>query len=234
MAHLGLSQWERAKGDMREAWRNDRGMTLDPKKFSPRVIQLYEQTRRESVPPPPAATPKATPETTAAAKPVGQKKGHSLLLPVLIGGAVAAGVGIAVAGGKSSGTPTPTPTPTGSVTTVLRLDGQHGGTVPCHGGLSFTIEVSNTTPQVVQINSFDLSLQTVSAGCASQVPPVNGSLFSPRELGAGTSAEIRRFDLAGQVCSPPFGAVGCTWHAYLTVSTSRGEARDDLVFATVE
>src|SRR5688572_8890777 len=30
MAHLGLSQWERARAEMREAWRNDKDMKLDP------------------------------------------------------------------------------------------------------------------------------------------------------------------------------------------------------------
>jgi chitodextrinase len=101
MAHLALSQWERAKGEMREAWRNDRQLALDPQKFPPRVIQLYEETKREQRQ---AETATAKP---AAAQAVPAQKSRSRALPILIGGGLAAGaaVGIAAAaGGGSSST----------------------------------------------------------------------------------------------------------------------------------
>lgn len=48
VARLGLGRGEDAKGDMREASKNDRDMKLDSKKFSPRVVQLFEDARQEA------------------------------------------------------------------------------------------------------------------------------------------------------------------------------------------
>jgi hypothetical protein len=120
MAHLGLSQWERAKGEMREAWRNNRTLALDPREFPPRVVQLYEQVKQEAkdaepaqAAPKPAAAPQAA-QTTPS------RKGRGKTVPILIGVGVAAGAGIAVAAASGGGgatsspaaAPTATPTPT--------------------------------------------------------------------------------------------------------------------------
>jgi len=48
MARLGLDQPDRARAEMLEAWRNNRDMKLDSKKFSPRVSQLYEEVKKEA------------------------------------------------------------------------------------------------------------------------------------------------------------------------------------------
>lgn len=83
VSHLGMHQWERAKSEMREAWRNNRQLTLDPRRFSPRAIQLYEEAR----PRPAASAAKATPPKK------GNRKG--ILLDVGVGIA-AVGSGVAL------------------------------------------------------------------------------------------------------------------------------------------
>jgi hypothetical protein len=44
MAHLGLSQLDRAREEMRHAWQSDHTLKLDANRFPPRVIQLYSET----------------------------------------------------------------------------------------------------------------------------------------------------------------------------------------------
>jgi hypothetical protein len=90
MAHLGLSQWEIAKANMRLAWKNDRGMKLDPALFPPRLLQLYDDIKRESG----AGTAPAAARTA----PGGRAKGPSTGLIVGVGGGAAvAATGMAIA-----------------------------------------------------------------------------------------------------------------------------------------
>ena len=113
MAHLGLSQWERAKAEMREAWANNKDLTLDPKKYPPRVIQLHDDTKREARKAEAEAAkarsrPSPAPTPVAAAQ-APSKKGGSKTTLILLGVGVAAtagGVAIAV---RPEPSPTPTP-----------------------------------------------------------------------------------------------------------------------------
>jgi len=91
MAHLGLSEWEVAKANMRLAWRNDHAMRLDPKQFPPRLLQLYEEIRREDGEGARAPSARAAEAPSADARP---RKGHSKAL--LIAGAGLGGAGLAV------------------------------------------------------------------------------------------------------------------------------------------
>jgi hypothetical protein len=60
MAHLGLGHGEQARGAMREAFRADRDLALDPKKFPPRVRLLLDEVRKAAgVETRPAAAPEA-------------------------------------------------------------------------------------------------------------------------------------------------------------------------------
>jgi hypothetical protein len=111
IAHLGLSQWDRAKGEMREAWRSNKDMKLDPRKFVPRVLQLFEAVRAEDKLA--EATPKPTPTPSPAATATAQKSagGHTGLILVGVGGAVVGGVvGGLVARGSTTGPQTNAPT----------------------------------------------------------------------------------------------------------------------------
>ena len=103
MAHLGLSQWERAKAEMREAWRNNKDLRLDPQSFSPRVRQMFDDAKREA-----ATAESATkqsdeqtavnPGTNPQPPPVA-KKGGSKALFIVGGVAITGGATAAMAGG---------------------------------------------------------------------------------------------------------------------------------------
>lgn len=98
MAYMGLGQADEAKADMREAWRNNKDMKLDPERFPPRVIQLYEQTKAE------ARQASAPPTAAPSAKPATEKKGgggKGLLIGIGVAAAVG-GVVVAIAGGGRS------------------------------------------------------------------------------------------------------------------------------------
>lgn len=89
VSHLGMNQGERAKTEFKEAWRNKLEIDLDPKKFPPRVIQAYEEAKRE-------ASREQGQVSTAKAKGGGNSK--ALLI---VGGLAAVGGGVALAGGSS-------------------------------------------------------------------------------------------------------------------------------------
>ena len=57
IAHLQLSQEAAAKTKFREAWKNDQALKLSPREFAPKIIQAFEQAKREAgaAEPPPSA-----------------------------------------------------------------------------------------------------------------------------------------------------------------------------------
>lgn len=138
VAHLGISQLERAKADLRDAWRNNRELTLDPKKFSPRVRQLYEEAREEARKAEPGrrassqTTPPAQPapvQAVTAEKTQQKGGGHTKLILLGVGGAALVGGGIAVAGKGNNNPPPPVTTPPGPTGTITLLS-----TSPASGG----------------------------------------------------------------------------------------------------
>lgn len=91
MAHLGLSEWEVAKANMRLAWRTDRALRLDPKQFPPRLLQLYEEIKREDgdATRAPSASTAEPPRANARSR-----KGHSKA--ILMAGAGLGGAALTV------------------------------------------------------------------------------------------------------------------------------------------
>ena len=126
MAHLGLSQWERAKKEMREAWRSDRALRLDSSRFPPRVRELYERVRAEEEM---AAPSPVAPAAVAPAK--GSSSGKGAMIGVGAGVAAAAGVLLATSGGGASAAsiPSATPTPTSA---SYSISGPAGCESPFH------------------------------------------------------------------------------------------------------
>jgi hypothetical protein len=125
IAHLGLSQWERAEHEMREAWRRDHGLRLDPKQFPPRVIRLLDEVKAaEPGPTEQRPTPTAT-------------RSHGSRNTLLIVGAIAAGgaAGAIAAGSHANPTSTPLPTPSPTPTAF-----QYQITGPGGCGSSFHVD----------------------------------------------------------------------------------------------
>lgn len=104
VSYLGVSQAERAAAQFKEAWRNNRELKPDPKKFPPRVLQAYEKARAE-------ASRDQTP-----AEPEKAKGGGSSKPLVILGGVAAIGTGVALAGGSS---PAANSTPPAALPQVL-------------------------------------------------------------------------------------------------------------------
>ncbi|HVR69268.1 MAG TPA: hypothetical protein VMT87_00370 [Vicinamibacteria bacterium] len=252
IAYLGMSQEQAAKARFLDALKADRSLELSTGEFPPRIVDFFQQVKRESAaaapvtpaPTGPAPTPAPTP-TPAAPAPVrpaapaaGEKKGGSGALLVVGGGAAAALVAaLALGGGDDDDDDRPTTTTTTTTTTLppfadLRVNGEKSGTQSCSAPLIFTVGVVNRTAVELRIDSFALNFTVLGGACTSHQAPVDGTAFSPRAIPAGASAEIRRFDLLGTLCSRPLGRMQCTWRSTLQVSTGAGALADTIEFNT--
>jgi hypothetical protein len=100
MAYLGLGEEEQARSHMRDVWRHDPALELDPGAYAPRVLLLHRETR-----------------------PPGVQVGKRSRVPVLIGlGAAAASLtAVTLSGGGGSSAPAAPPAapPPGPVTVHL-------------------------------------------------------------------------------------------------------------------
>jgi hypothetical protein len=224
MAHLGLSQWERAKSEMRNAWRSDRKMKLDPKRFPRRVLQLYEEAKAEAAKSQSVVT---SPPNRTTPPPATEKKGHGKTLPILLGVGAAAGAAVAVvAGGGSEPTPAASTCSVGQfVATNARFDvpefdctGRSGTQYP----LNYRFDAVNNSQAAVSINSvtsrLTLFAQTDGAGCTS-IDDGQLSNVTPTVLGAGnTTVTVAR----GGRCGTAVGLTICEWVGTITIATSCG------------
>lgn len=249
IAYLGMSQEQAAKARFLDALKADRTLELSTGQFPPRIVQFFQEVKKENeaalaAAPPPATAPAATPAAaTPATAPRSQPapsggQGGSKTLLVIGAGAAAAGIGLAVAGGGGDDDPVAVATTTTTTTTTLppfadlRINGDKSGTQSCDGQLVFTIGVVNRRLVELPVQSFALNLTALAGACTSFTAPVDGSAFSPRTIPAGASAEIRRFDLSGTMCSRPLGRQQCTWRAALQVNTGAGALNDTIEFST--
>jgi hypothetical protein len=240
IAYVGLAQQEKAKAQFLEAWKADRGFVLSPKEFPPSVIELFEQAKKEGqaeAKGPATAGPRSPAGAPPAAQPAG-KSGHTGAKgPLIIAGAAAVAGGVVVAatrgssGGGGGGGPENPDLPTGTVTVVLTLNDARGGIHSCSRGLFFRITASSTRVTTVEINRFTLAFASNSPGCATHEAPVSTTSVSTLSPGA-SDVQLRQVDLAGDLCTPPYGSPGCQWTADLTLSTSAGQYGSALQFQT--
>src|SRR5688572_23083181 len=173
IAYLGMSQEQAAKARFLDALKADRTLELSTGEFPPRVVQFFEEVKRESesaAPAPVAPAPRPTPTpppvappapTRPAPPPAGGGKGGSTALLVVGGGAAAALVGaLALGGGGDDGGGGPGPVVTTTTTTTLppladlRVNGEKSGTQSCSDPLVFSIGVVNRTLVELRIESF--------------------------------------------------------------------------------
>jgi hypothetical protein len=127
--------------------------------------------------------------------------------------------------------PAPAPTPVGLASADLRVNAQKSGTFECSGGLFFVASILNQTSAAVRVDSLTLTFTRVSgADCADHAAPVSAAVGMAAP--PGLSTEIRRVDLAGDLCDAPFGAPGCEWLGKATLATSFGTLADEIGFRT--
>jgi len=112
VAYLGLSQEQTAKAKFLEALKTDGSLDVSTREFPPRIVQFFEQARKEAQPVP-VAPPTPAPAASAPAK-----KGGAKLPLILLGVAAAGGVAVAAGGGGGGGGGGGTTTVTPFVTTT--------------------------------------------------------------------------------------------------------------------
>jgi hypothetical protein len=222
LAHLGLSDRAAAFAAFKELARLEPERQLDADVYAPKVRRLLEEARAEAARETPPAMA-AAPSPTAPAR-----TGRSPLW-IVAGGAVVAG-GVVVAT-QIGGDATPNVVPS------LTLNGtsNNGGTFSCRAGLVFRIGASNLTSRAVRVGRFNLTLHSSTPPCVSHSAPVFGdSVDAPELPPRANDVQIRRVDLAGDLCKPPNGSAdGCNWQATLVLETDVGNFGRDFQFSTV-
>jgi len=208
MAQLALDQRSAAKQSFREALSADGSLRLTPDQYSPKVIALLEEARRE-----------VRPEASRPSKGGGGKKWPFVLLGA--GGAAAAGIAIAAGGG--GGEPGPVsfsnarfPTPVilcanGDLDVPLPfsvlVDANNGRSTP------LTISASTVTMTIVNSPSFPSEV-----GLSTTRP----SNASPRMVPAGArpSVQVDSTLLCGNFPGDP--ARFNEWTALVSLTTTAG------------
>jgi hypothetical protein len=244
VARLGLGQADSARGEMREALAADPQLVLNPKQFAPRVLQLFEEVRKEAAPAAPSPTTLPTPVPAPVPAPVSTpapaKKGGGGKIILLVGGAAATAGAVAVAaggggdGGGGGGT-TPTPNPGGTVSLTLNVSPD--SVAPCGSGIAIHLVATNTTGSAVTINSGSYEQRVVSGPCdlmpsaaRSTTEPAQASDFSTRTIPPSSSpVEIMNYGRSGSCGSPTSSCIGspaqCRVQMDVVLNTSAGTFR---------
>lgn len=152
VAHLGLGRTEDAKAKLREAWKADHDTRLDSRKFSPRLIQLYEQARQEGNVAPPATA------TTTPSAPAREKKGGGTKWLLVGGGLAAVGIGVAAAAG-GGGADAPSAPPAGPATVTFPLG--------ANAEINRTITMSAAGPVSVSVTVGSAFVHLFSGNCTT-------------------------------------------------------------------
>ena len=210
IAYLALDQRDKARARFGDALRQDKDLKLRPERYSPKVIAVFEEARRES---------------QKAAAPAARASGGGVKWPLILlgaGGATAGGIALATRGGDQG--------PAGDVrftsarfgTPVLVcLDGAQDLVLP----LTIMFDATNSTSASVTVSSISVVLIiTASPGVPSEVDFASNpaATFGPAAVAARGAATVavNTFLLCtnGQGDTPRFNE----WLARLTISTSAG------------
>lgn len=221
IAYLGLNHEQTAKAKFLEAINADKDLKLGADQFSPRIIELFEQARREAL------------KDQAGSPLPAQRKRGSAKIPLIIGGVAAAAGGVALAAGAGGSNGNGDGPP---VILTLTLNGLTGGTQSCSTGLFFVVSASNTRTSAVRLNRLDMTFTTTSPGCVSHSAEnagVDPTRLDVTSLPAGASnVRIKQVDLAGDLCDPPRGTPGCLWQTHAALQTDAGTFGADLQLVT--
>jgi hypothetical protein len=212
---------------------------LDPDVHAPKVVALYEEARREAaLRPAPVSSPHSTTTATTSTTPPASES-SSRLPWALVGGAAGAGSAVLVQQLSTETTTTTVTAPPPTTTTTVppsvevdaRMNGLKEGTFSCSQGLFLTIDVVNHSTSLIGVDGFDLTMNTTSAECTTHRPVLDGMV--DMDVLPGARIQIRRVNLAGDLCQSPGRVPGCAWRAVVVVVTGRGSFEDELMFNTI-
>jgi hypothetical protein len=207
IAHLALDQRDAAKQRFREALAADASLRLTPDQYSPKVIALFDEARRE-----------VRPEASRASTSGGGKKWPFILLGA--GGAAAAAIAIAAGGGSDPG---PVSFSNARFPTPVILCPNGDLDVPL--AFSILVDTNNgrTTPLAINASSVRMSIVN-SPTLPSEVGfvSIRQSNASPSTIPAGArpSVQVDSTLLCGNFPGDP--ARFNEWTAVVSLTTSAG------------
>jgi len=230
IAYLQMGQERAARAKLLQALETDKGLRLDSKELPPKVVQFFQDTRREAASGG-ATRPSPQPSPTAPATPAKGKSSRAV--PILIGaGAVAAGVVVlAAASGKDSVSTPPTTVPA-AITTLDQLSAavtsaQRSTNITCTQDVIAVVTLTNRGPANVGITGVRHESRAVSNNCFAGQP----FTFLPAATLAGANQTVTVLSSSlftgGSGCCTATSACNgtsfCEFTSVLTVVTSVGE-----------
>jgi hypothetical protein len=234
LAYVALDDPDAATASFLRMLRLSPDRELDPEVYAPKVVALFEEAKK-SLPAggEPVGSVPSVPGTTSSA-PI-PTEAPSRALWMLAGGALGAG-GATLLGELSDGSTTTTTVPSTStappsVEVDARMNGLKQGTFSCSQGLFLSIDVINHSTTLIGVDGFDVTMNTTSEGCMTHRPAIDGTV--DMEVLPGARVQIRRADLAGDLCASPGRVPGCGWRAVVVVVTNRGSFDDEFLFSTI-
>lgn len=213
MTHLGLSQIENAKAEVRAAWRNNSQMRLDPAKFPPMLIKMYDDARQEGDAKPAAA----------------KKRGHTGLALGILGAAAAGGI-VAAASGGGGATPAPVFSITNARFQPAQLTcpiGPPNQPIYVPNGWTIAADARDDSGNPIYITSCTMRLSIASSDIPSEVGttvPIQCSIFGSSPL---TFSAPRTILIVGS--DPVICVNGDTtthvnhWSGVVNLETTRGK-----------
>lgn len=112
----------------------------------------------------------------------------------------------------------------------LALNGARLGSFSCSNGLFLAVSATNLSPRPLLLESLVVQFDPTLGSCQAYLQPLE--LAASTRIEAGQTAQLRRFDAAGQLCDAPYGAAECAWKATATLKTDAGAAWDAIGFET--
>jgi hypothetical protein len=180
MAHLGLSQLDRAREEMRSAWQSDHTLKLDPDQFPPRVIELYSEAvaaiRAAPLPPPPP----------------GKTGGHGAGAPIIGLGALAAASAVGALTLASSPKPSPSNVPGSTPFLANGIDGQWDGIVDPNTGIREDLALAQTSGNAVVGFAY---VEDLRHGIGPAVGTIQGFLSIPASGPPSITFDVVRSDI---------------------------------------
>jgi hypothetical protein len=166
IAYIGKGHEAAAKAKFREAVAQVKDLSLSPDKFPPKVIDLFEAARAETVN---AAAPAASAATATPAPPAAKKGGSGKTL-LIVGGLAAVGGGAALAAGGGGGGSSSASAPPATVAPAARNTQTFNGTLADQESRGFTVTATKPGQLDAMLTWQDRSIR-LGLDCQLEAPP---------------------------------------------------------------